>query len=170
MFAFCLFCQTQKAAWIASELERRGIGRAFSPRIVKRQRVQGENRDMIYDLLPGYVFVYSKEDINTTRDFRGISGIIRRLGDPGDNFHLAGSDLEFAMARYKKNGLVGQITIFKEGDQVLVEDPLFRKAKGQIEKIDYKKGRARVAFEFAGTKCFSWIAFEWMEKPETEDS
>ena len=43
LFVYCLFCQTQKAAGIASILEKRGIMRAFSPQIIKRQRVRGEN-------------------------------------------------------------------------------------------------------------------------------
>ena len=80
LFVYCLFCQTQKAAEVAYILEKRGILRAFTPQIIQRQRVQGENKDMIYSLLPGYVFVYAKQEINTTRDFSGIVGIVRRLG------------------------------------------------------------------------------------------
>ena len=85
---YCLFCQTKKAGEVAYILENRGLVRAFSPQIVKRQRVQGQNEDREYDLLPGYVFVYANEELNTTQYFSGISGIIRRLGLRENQFQL----------------------------------------------------------------------------------
>ena len=162
--SYCLFCQTQKAGEVAMILEKRGIYRAFSPSIIKRQRIQGENRDMVYDLLPGYVFVYSTERLNTTRDFRGISGIIRRLGEPQNGFLLENADRDFALELFRKKGVVGEITVFKEGDQVCIEDPLFKGCNGKITRMDYKKQRARVEFEFAGEQCSTWIACRFLEK------
>ena len=85
---YCLFCQTKKASEVAYILENRRLVRAFSPQIVKRQRVQGQNEDRVYDLLPGYVFVYANEELNTTQYFSGISGIIRRLGLRENRFQL----------------------------------------------------------------------------------
>ena len=164
--AYCLFCQTQKAGEVAMILEKRGIYRAFSPSIIKRQRIQGENHDMVYDLLPGYVFVYSTERINTTRDFRGITGIIRRLGEPQNGFLLENTDRDFALELYRKKGVVSEITVFKEGDQVCIEDPLFKGCNGKITRMDYKKQRARVEFEFAGEQCSTWVACKFMEKQD----
>ncbi len=166
LFVYCLFCQTQKAAGIASILEKRGIMRAFSPQIIKRQRVRGENQDMIYSLLPGYVFVYSGEELNPTRDFAGITGIVRRLGEAEKRFLLENADREFALRLFEKDGTIGQLTVFKEGDTVHLEDPLFRGLNGRITRMDYKKQRARVEFEFAGNKCASWIACSMMGKKE----
>ena len=163
---YCLFCQTKKAGEVAYILENRGLVRAFSPQIVKRQRVQGQNEDRVYDLLPGYVFVYANEELNTTRYFSEISGIIRRLGLRENRFQLQNGDRDFAMQLYRKNGLVGEITVFKEGDLVCIEDPLFQGCNGKITRMDYKKQRARVEFEFAGNVCVSWVACNMMEKKD----
>ena len=81
MYAYCLFCETQRCKPIAYLLERYGIAdRAFSPQIIKRRRVKGKNVDCPYDLLPGYVFLFSETPLEDFSPFRGITGIIRRIG------------------------------------------------------------------------------------------
>jgi len=166
MKAYCLFCQTQKAMEVANILKIKGVHDAFSPQIVKKQRVQGENVDKLYNLLPGYVFIYSDTVLNTTKLIYGVTGIIRRLGSPEDEFLLSGGDYNFAMELYKKNGVVGVLSVFRQGDKVYLSDPLFNGCSGKVTQADYKKQRARVEFTFAGAKCYTWIACEFMEKKD----
>ncbi len=173
MFAYCLFCQTQKTETIALQLERRGVDRAISPRIVKRQRVRGKNVDALYPLLPGYVFVYSQTELPDYEPFRGIEGIIRRLGTAEQGYRLLDGDYDFAMNLYRKDGVVGQITVFKVGDTVRLDDPLFNGCQGTITRIDPRKQRARVDYQFAGMACFTWIACELISgraEPEQDPS
>lgn len=165
MIVYCLFCETQKAERVAGILEKRGIYRAFSPRVVRRQRVQGVNEDRQYALLPGYVFVYSKEEINPSLAFRGIDGIIRRLGRPEEGFRLSHSDYDFAMKLYRLNGVVGQITIFRQGDLIRMDGSLFDGCNGKVLRVDYKKQRAWIEYCFAGTTCRTWIACELLSIP-----
>ena len=122
--------------------------------------------EKLYDLLPGYVFVYSETLLNTTQLVHGVSGIIRRLGRPEDDFLLSGGDYEFAMELYKKGGVAGALPVFRQGDKVYINDPLFNGCNGKVTRVDYKKQRARVEFTFAGTECCTWIACEFIEKEE----
>ena len=165
MFAYCLFCETQKCKFVAVSLEQRGIQKAFSPQIIRRHRVKGKNIDAMYDLLPGYVFFFSDTEITETSVFHGISGIIRRLGSPESGFALMDSDYAFAMNLYRKNGVVGQVTVFKVGDEVKLDDPLFNNCQGKITKIDYRKQRARVDYQFSGMNCFTWVACDLISTP-----
>ena len=80
MYAYCLFCRTQRCKVIAQLMEIRGAYRAFSPQIIRKQRKQGENVKRQFDLLPGYVFVYSEEPMTDYREFFGMDGVIRRVG------------------------------------------------------------------------------------------
>lgn len=172
MHAYCLFCQTQKCKSVARTLEIRGVPRAFSPQIIKRQRVKGKNVDRMYDLLPGYVFVYSEEALADFSVFRGLDGMIRRLGVPEEGYELTGGDREFAMRLYRKNGVIGQITVFKVGDAVRLDDPLFAGSDGRITRIDLRKQRARVEYRFAGMSCYTWIACDMISAvgaPEEEN-
>ena len=162
MYAYCYFCQTAHCKAIAVQMEQQGAVRAFTPRIIRRQRIQGVNIDKMYDLLPGYVFAFMEEEPHPSGPFRNINGIVRRIGNAGDRWRLTGSDYEFAMNLFRKDGVVGQVTLIRTGDQVRIDDPLFNRASGTVTKVDYRKGRARVEYQFDGMQCFAWVAFEML--------
>ncbi len=167
MYAYCLFCETQRCKVIAQILESRGIAtRAFSPQIIKRHRLRGRNMDVALDLLPGYVFFFNETPIEGFTPFQGIAGIIRRIGDRDKGWELSGSDGEFARHLLRKDGLLGQVTVFRVGDEIRLDDPLFNGCVGRIAKIDYRKQRARVEYHFAGIDCFTWVAVEMIGDKE----
>lgn len=160
MYAYCLFCVTQRCKVIAKLMEIRGAARAFSPQIVRRQRKQGENRDVTFDLLPGYVFIFSEEKWTDYRQFFGMDGVIRRVGRRDDGYELEGADLDFAMRLLEKDGLVGAVQTCVTGDTVTLSDPLFNGCQGRVTKIDYRKERARVDFVFDKAPCHTWISLD----------
>ena len=160
MYAYCLFCLTQRCKVIAKLMEIRGVNRAFSPQIIRKQRKQGENIKKIYDLLPGYVFIYSEERLTDYRFFFGIDGVIRRVGKTGTEYELAGEDLDFAMKLLEKNGIVGGMKACHTGDEVTLEDPLFSGCEGKVTEIDYRKERAKVSFVFDNVKREIWISLD----------
>lgn len=169
MYAYCLFCETQRCRTVAYLLEHRGVAdRAFSPQIIKRARVKGKNVDRPYDLLPGYVFLFSETPLKDFTPFRGITGIVRRIGDPQNGWALSDGDFDFARSLLRKDGTVGQLTVFKVGDEVRLDDPLFNGCAGKITRIDYRKQRARVDYHFAGMDCFTWIAVDMIRDKEKE--
>ena len=160
MFAYCLFCQTQRCSRIAQLLEIKGLNRAFSPKIMQKQRVKGENRTKYADLLPGYVFAFTEEKLADFSVFWGIDGVIRKVGRADEWYELQGADREFAFSLLEKGGVVGVMKIVKVGDEVTLEDPLFANSQGKVTRIDYRKERARVDFVFRGNACHTWVALE----------
>lgn len=161
MHVYCLFCRTQRCRVIAELLEIRGIKRAFSPQILRKHRKQGKNLDRTYDLLPGYVFFFNDEPVESYQLFeKAVDGIIRRVGRADEDYELWGPDREFALNLYEKNGMVGAMKVLKVGDTVTLEDPLFAGCEGKITRIDFRKERARVDFVFNNTACYTWIACE----------
>lgn len=170
MFAYCFFCETQKCKSIARSLEQRGMTRSFSPQIIHRHRVKGKNIDGISDFLPGYVFAFSNEEIREFEPFYGIDGIIRKLGSIDNHYALDGPDYEFAMNLFQKNGVVGQVTVFRIGDEVVLDDPLFISCKGKITKIDYRKQRARVDYQFSGMECYTWVACDMINAAKPQEA
>lgn len=164
MYAYCLFCRTQRCARIARLMEIRGVERAFSPTILSRQRVEGQNLTRQRDLLPGYVFLFHGEKLIGWDMFAGIDGIIRRVGRSEQGYELEGADLEFALGLYEKNGQVGAMKLVNVGETVKLEDPLFEGSSGVVTKIDYRKERARVDFRFEGNDCHTWVAIEDVRK------
>ena len=167
MYAYCLFCETQRCKAIAYQLMHCGItDQAFSPQIIKRQRTKGRNIDVLTDMLPGYVFLFSEKPLPSYAPFYGITGIIRRVGERDNGWALTDGDAEFALNLLRKDGIVGQVAVFKVGDEVCLDDPLFNGCAGRITQIDYRKQRARVEYHFARMDCFTWIAIEVIDRPE----
>ena len=170
MFVYCLFCETQRCKVIARLMEIRGVIRAFSPQIVRRQRKKGENREVQFDLLPGYVFIFSEYRMADYTQFFGMDGVIRRIGKQEDGYELAGADLDFAMKLYEKDGLVGSMKTCCIGDEVTLEDPLFNGCQGRVTRIDRRKERARVDFVFDNIACHTWISIDGVNKEKKEET
>ena len=166
MYAYCLFCRTQRCKRIAQLMEIKGVNKAFSPQILRRQRKQGANVDSQSDLLPGYVFLYHDERLIDYTIFSGIDGVIRRVGRTEHGSELEGSDRDFAMNLLEKDGMVGAMKMVEIGETVRLEDPLFDHSEGVITKIDYRKERARVDFRFDGNDCHTWVAIDGIRKKE----
>ncbi len=167
--AYCLYCRTQRCEKIARMLEVKGMVRAFSPRILQRQRVKGENIRMYTDFLPGYVFAFSEKQLKDYSVFFGIDGLIRKVGQADEKYELQGSDREFAMELLEKDGVVGGMRMVKIGEEVTLDDPLFAGNRGRVTRIDYRKERARVDFMFRGNECHTWVALEGVKKPGPDE-
>ena len=166
LYAYCLFCRTQRCARIARLMEIRGVERAFSPKILSKYRKEGRNMDRERDLLPGYVFLFSEERIIDYAMFAGIDGVIRRVGRTETGYELEGPDREFAFGLLEKDGKVGALKMVAVGETVRLEDTLFDGSEGVITKIDYRKERARVDFRFEGNACHTWVAIDGLRKTE----
>ena len=164
MYVYCMFCETQRCKTIAKLMEIRGAFRSFSPQIVRKQRKKGVNKEVLFDLLPGYVFVFSEERMLDYALFFGMDGVIRRVGKQENGYELAGSDLDFAMKLFEKDGLVGSI-----GDEVTLEEPLFNGCQGRITRIDWRKERARVDFVFDNMACHTWISIDGINAQKKEE-
>ena len=141
-------------------MEIRGAGRAFSPQIIRKQRKKGENIEKRFDLLPGYVFIYSEERMTDYRIFYGMDGVVRRVGRRDDGYELEGSDLDFAMKLLEKDGIVGGMKACHIGDNVTLEDSLFSSCEGRVTEIDYRKERAKVEFVFDNAKREIWVSLD----------
>ncbi len=167
MFAYCLQCQTQRCGIIAELLEYKGIHRAFSPKIISRQRKEGQLIEHTDELLPGYVFFFTEKPLTNNEPLSGINGIVRCLGGNGLS-PLANSDLDFALNLYKKDGVLGKVTALKEGQMVRMIDPLFEDYPGRIVQLDCRKQRAKVEFRFDEQDRTVWVACDVLFAERTD--
>ena len=135
------FCVTQRCRIIAKLMEIRGVDRAFSPQIIRKQRKKGENVEKRFDLLPGYVFIYNEEPLTDWQLFYGMDGVVRRVGIKDRGYVLEGPDRDFAMKLLEKDGVVGSM-------------------RGTVTEIDCRKERAKVEFVFDRNSCSTWISLE----------
>lgn len=156
-YCYCLFCETIKCKKVAFRLEQSGIDIAFSPQIVRRQRKEGKNIEIVFDLLPGYVFAYSTQPAKGLSQLK-VEGVIKVLGSPENGYCLRDGDLFFALKLLERNGLIDVLNVLHAGDTVMITDDIFSGCEGRVTQIDYRKQRAKVLFDFAGASWNCWVA------------
>ncbi len=153
MFAYCMFCETQRCRQIADYLRTtRGLN-CISPGIIQRKWVKGIQTEEKHDWLPGYLFVYT-EDQQFQRP--NIDGIIRILG----NGPLTGQDQKFAEMLYHRDGIMGSLFLIQEGNRCVISDPAWDGLNGKVIRMDRGRKRCCVEYEFDGLVRTIWVGYE----------
>ena len=163
MYAYCLFCETQRCGVIVATIETVYQLRCIRPQIIQRKWVKGVPTEVSHDWLPGYLFIYTEDSVPPR--FR-IDGISRVLG----RGELAGEDLAFAKMLLKNNGCLGNVRLIQEGDRCHVNDPAWAGMHGTVVKMDRGRKRCCVAFEFDGTVRNIWVGYHLVSSENTNDT
>lgn len=156
MYAYCLFCETQRCRPIAEYISKNYGYQCVSPLIIQRKWVKGVMTEESHDWLPGYIFLYTDELI--LPHFK-VDGIIRCLG----NGALNGPDLSFAEMIYRHHGIMGTVSLIREGERCRINDPAWREMSGKVIKMDRERQRCCIEFEFDGIKRTVWVGYEIIE-------
>lgn len=115
-------------------MEQSGIDIAFSPQIVRRQRKEGKNIEIVFDLLPGYVFAYSTQPAKGLSQLK-VEGVIKVLGSPENGYCLRDGDLFFALKLLERNGLIDVLNVLHAGDTVMITDDIFQDVKEELLRL-----------------------------------
>ena len=169
MVAYCLFCETVKCEELAERIRREFGWMAINPRIVQRKWVKGTAYEDIRTLLPGYIFVYTEEPIPYPRAAFRLDFVIRLLGDEGSNYTLIGDDDRFARMLYHCGGTIGILKAYQEGDRVRLVEGALGGIEGEIIRLDRRKGRAQIRYQFAGSTCTTWVGYDLIDDQEKID-
>ena len=159
MHVYCLFCETQRCRQIAAIITKDFGYQCIYPQIIQRKWVKGVPTEVRYDWLPGYLFLFSEKQIQTRLN---INGIIRRLG----NGELTGQDLVFAEMIYRKQGIMGTVSLFQEGSRCSIADPAWKDIHGKVVKMDFGRKRCCIEFEFDGIKRTIWVGYEMIQSDQ----
>ena len=111
-----------------------------------------------------YVFVYSKEAINNFYDATAITGVIRVLGSIDAGNELVGDDFNFASMLYNQQGIIGVLKVYEDENRWMhsldFQNGFFH---FEIERLERRKGRVQISFNFDNQKQMTWVAFEVLE-------
>ena len=168
MYSYCLFCTTVKCQTIASAIRQKFGYTAFAPKIVQRKWVKGECFEEVRPYLPGYVFLYTQQPLTEFREIRMMEGVGRYLGERDDGYQLQGEDRSFAEMLYAHDGTIGIMKAYKEGDRVKLARDMLGDFEGEIIRLDRRKGRAQLQYNFDGNSYKVWVGYELIEdgKPQ----
>ena len=163
MIAYCIFCNTVKCDLVAAAIRQKFGYTAFSPKIVQRKWVKGECFEEVRPYLPGYVFLYTQQPLTEFREIRMMEGVGRYLGERDDGYQLQGEDRSFAEMLYAHDGTIGIMKAYKEGDRVKLARDMLGDFEGEIIRLDRRKGRAQLQYNFDGNSYKVWVGYELIE-------
>ena len=170
MTAYCLFCTTQKCRALADKIARTTGLAAFYPQQVQHTWSKGQMVDRRSDLLPGYIFVYAPEPLDTpVQLFRQFEGVLRVLGKKEENYVLQGEDDRFAQSLLAMNGEIGRTKVYQEGQIIHLTDQAFGGVNAKILKVNRRNGRMQVEVPFAGNLVKTWVEYEMVEAAEADN-
>ena len=168
MYFYCFFCATVKCALVASTIRQRFGMTAFSPRIIQRKWIKGACFEEEKPYLPGYVFVCSEAPIENFVEIRMMEGVIRCLGQRDEGYRLQGDDLKFAKMLYEHDGVLGIMKTYREGDRVKLVKSMLGDFDARIVKLDPRKGRAQLQYDFDGSSYKVWVGYDMIEDTDTK--
>ena len=169
-YSYCVLCRTGSETSTAHHInlyypEIEAIAPVKS--LQERRQGQWEQREQI--MLPGYLFLFSKQEMPYDLCTK-VDNIYRTLEYAKGMKILTGSDEEYAHWIYRHQGKIGTSKVaIKEGQSIQVIDgPLFD-CQGTIIKLDKHKRRALVSFSFDGQKRVVSISAECVLPIENVD-
>ena len=162
MYTYCLFCDTAKCHFVASIAEKAFPCRAIYPRTVQHRWIKRKPVDEEHPLTPGYVFLYSDEQL-TVRRVYAIQGVIKCLRDQDRRYELSGSDEAFALMLLENGGVIGKTQVYQEGQMICLRDGVYKGVQTRILKVDHRNMRMQIAIPFAGMQVKTWVEYEVVE-------
>ena len=165
MYAYCLFCNTQKSRDAAENLRQKYGFEVLIPRIVQRKWIRGVAHEEERDFLPSYLFVYSKTPIENPRKLQREYHILRCLGAPENDYVLQDSNLGFAQMLYDNGGTIGILKTYREGDRIHLVQGALGGLEGEIIRLDRNKGRAQIQYELDGAVFKTWVGYDLIDDP-----
>jgi len=162
----CLFCLSGQEAEAVANINRQGFGKALFPQKTKCYRGKNEWLNEKSPVLPGYVFVYLKEEeAEHIYSFKKLSQVIRILdyGDDG-TWRLIGSDRAFADWVWKQNGTINTIDAVQIGDHIEIVATELKHLRGRVARMDRRKKTVMLEMDGAGIIHNVWLPYQVIRK------
>ena len=163
MYSYCLFCETLKCVSIKRKIEQFSDSRVIQPKVVQHTWSGGRLLDRENDLLPGYLFLYSKKRLEEFYPFRRLDGVLRILGNRENGYALSGSDEHFALTLLSLDGVIGKTPVYEEGQRIHLADRAFAGIEAKILKVNRRNKRLQIELPFADALVKTWIEYEMVE-------
>ncbi len=162
----CLFCLSGQEEEAVANINRQGIGKALFPQKTKCYRGKNEWLTEKTPIIPGYVFVYMKEEeAEHIYSFKKLSQVIRILhyGDE-DAWQLKGSDRAFADWVWNQNGTIDTIDAIQIGDRIEIIATELKHLRGRVARMDRRKRTVMLEMDGAGMINHVWLPYQVIEK------
>ena len=81
-YVYCIFCDTQRTEAVADLINLVLQVHCISPKIVQRYWKKGVCEERIHKYLPGYLFLYAENPVESFRDVLQFPGVLQFVSAP----------------------------------------------------------------------------------------
>ncbi|MCR4876817.1 MAG: hypothetical protein K5922_06575 [Clostridiales bacterium] len=146
----CLMVETGEEGRVMQLLRVRQLGRGMFPQRVRIRKIRGVWRKDRMRLMPGYVFVFSDEEI-PVRSYQGMEHVLKVLRyEREPEGYLHGADLDFARTICELDGKLDVLNAVDEDGFIRITDTLLKQLHGEVASVDRQKRQVRIRFSLMG--------------------
>lgn len=130
-----------------------------------KERKNGEWHYIRRKLFPGYIFIKTTMNINIYYKFKDIPEIIRMLRNEDEILTVSENELKILRILINNSdNNIGISALYRDRDNIrIISGPLLG-LEGQIIKINFRKGRAKVNLNFMNEVRIVELGIELVEK------
>ena len=162
--AYCLFCCVGYERKVAEAITKNHESLMAFPVLQEKHQSKNGIRTLVKQvMLPGYVFIYTNEEMPMGQILCN-SKALRFLKDTEGACELSDNNLEYAKWVLEYNGLITCSKAVRLGSRVKVVDGPLKDYEGYIMEISKKNRNGRVEMTFMGRSINVWLPFEWVEE------
>jgi transcriptional antiterminator NusG len=155
--------------YVRAVLNADGLAPEYDLLVPKREvteRRRGKEQTFLKNMFPGYVLLNTSDALRfyvKTRYLPHIYGVLHNV----EHFReIEPVEISNIVAMVDERGVIGRSDIFVEDDRVIVTSGPLLRYEGHISRIDRRKGRAKVLFQFDGQRRYVNLEVTLLEKIE----
>jgi transcriptional antiterminator NusG len=134
------------------------------------EKKQGIRKEVIKRMFPGYVLVETDKIYEFYCKVRGVPHILKFLRDNFDFLEVRVEEISQILHMTNQDGLIGISQAFVINDKIKVTKGPLSGREGIIQKIDKRKGRAKVEFSIHDNKLLIDLGIDIIDKFKMEDT
>ncbi len=165
------FLELARQAMLRKDFDEKICNNLIWPRRRLVERRLGKKHEAVKPLYPGYIFFIGDEITNDLHwIIRRTPGFFRFLKDNKDIQPLAGRDREILM-HFLKFGEVAESSkvYFNENNKIIVISGPMTGLEGLIERVDRRKGRAKIRLSIKDNSMLVDLAFDVIKSAEEKN-
>ncbi len=144
-------CEETVAANIRQVASDGVVKECFTPRWQTQQKLRGEWRYVVRNLIPGYVIAVSDAPEKLASSLQLVPGLRKILKSGEKIVPLAADEVEW-FNRFTQRGerIVPMSSAIKEGDEVIITDGPLREQCTKITRLDRRRSTAYIEISILG--------------------
>ncbi len=159
-FVRCLMVETGRESVVRQLLAVRRLGKGVYPQRVRIRRIRGVWRRDLTRLLPGYIFVYTDEEVPIWK-YQYMEHVLKVLRyDREPDGYLRGPDLEFARTVSDLDGKLDILNAVDEDGMIRITDILMNTLHAEILKVDKRKRLIKLKADLLGQERILYMNYQ----------